>query len=169
MVMHAQKKEIGAVGAKLYYIDDTIQHFGVVLGVGGVAEHLGKGLGRYDGGHMGRLFMKINVMAVTGACLMMRRNVFDELGGLNEKLKVAYNDVDLCMKARKAGYLNLVTPYAELYHYESKSRGLDTDSEKMHRLQKEMNLFNSIWGENIIDPYYNVNFSKQRGDFKLAE
>jgi GT2 family glycosyltransferase len=169
LLMHAQRKEVGAVGAKLYYNDDTIQHYGVVLGVGGVAEHLGKGLGRYDGGHMGRLFMILNVTAVTGACLMMRRSLFDKLEGLNEELAVAYNDVDLCMKAREKGYLNVVTPYAELYHYESKSRGLEDSEEKVSRLKREMNLFNSIWGENIEDKYYNTNFSKEKADFKLSE
>lgn len=168
MLMHAQRPEVGAVGAKLYYNDDTIQHYGIVLGVGGVAEHLGKGLGRYDGGHMGRLFMKLNVSAVTGACLMIKRSLFNELGRLNEELAVAYNDVDLCMRAREKGYLNVVTPYAELYHYESKSRGLENNEEKINRLENEMNLFNSIWGENIEDPYYNINFSKQRADFKLS-
>lgn len=167
MIMHAQRKEIGTVGAALYYKDDTIQHQGVLLGIGGVAEHLGKGLLRGEPGNMGRMFMILNVTAVTGACLMMRKELFNVLGGLNEDLGVAYNDVDLCLKAREKGYLNLVTPYAELYHYESKSRGLDISEEKINRLKKETEIFNSIWGVNKTDNYYNVNFSKQSGNFKL--
>ncbi len=169
LLMHAQRKETGAVGGKLYYKDDTIQHYGVLLGVGGTAEHLGKGLGRHDGGHMGRLFMKINVSAVTGACLMIKRELFDLVGGLNEDLAVAYNDIDLCMKVREKGYLNVVTPYAELYHYESKTRGLEDNEEKIKRLYKEMELFESMWGKDLIDPYYNINFSSKQGNFKLIE
>ncbi|MFR5947164.1 MAG: glycosyltransferase family 2 protein [Clostridium sp.] len=169
LLMHAQRKETAAVGGKLYYKDDTIQHFGILLGIGGTAEHLGKGLGRYDGGHMGRLFMKIDVSAVTGACLMVKRELFDLVNGFNEELAVAYNDVDLCMKFREKGYLNMVTPYAELYHYESKTRGLDNNEEKMERLYKEMKIFSNKWGENLVDPYYNINFSSKQGNFKLAE
>ncbi|MDU4937984.1 MAG: glycosyltransferase family 2 protein [Clostridium sp.] len=168
LLMHAQREETGAVGAKLYYPDDTIQHYGVLLGVGGVAEHQGKGLSRYDVGHMGRLIMKENVMAVTGACLMVDRKLFDRVGGLNEDLAVAYNDVDFCLRLKKLGYTNMITPYAELYHHESKTRGLDNCPEKSIRLENEMKIFNSIWGYPIEDPYYSINFSKERGDFNLA-
>ena len=100
---------------------------------------------------------------------MVKRELFDLVNGFNEELAVAYNDVDLCMKFREKGYLNMVTPYVELYHYESKTRGLDNNEEKMERLYKEMKIFSNKWGENLVDPYYNINFSSKQGNFKLAE
>ena len=99
---------------------------------------------------------------------MVDRKLFDRVGGLNEDLAVAYNDVDFCLRLKKLGYTNMITPYAELYHHESKTRGLDNCPEKSIRLENEMKIFNSIWGYPIEDPYYSINFSKERGDFNLA-
>lgn len=165
MLMHAQRKEVGAVGAKLYYPDKTIQHCGVVLGVGGVADHLGKYFKSHDNGHMGRLSIVENVSAVTGACMMVSKKLFDEVGGFEEKLAVAYNDVDLCMKFLEKGYVNVFTPFAELYHHESKTRGQENTPEKEERFKKEVEIFESRWGKDIEDPYYNPNFLKKNAGF----
>ena len=118
---------------------------------------------------MGRLLIKQNVSAVTGACLMIRRNVYEEVGGLTEKFAVAFNDIDLCMKVREKGYNIVFNPYVELYHYESKSRGLEDTPEKLERFNKEIQLFYSKWGKNIIDPYYNINFSRKLANYSLNE
>lgn len=169
LLMHCQKKDVGIVGGKLYYPDDTIQHAGIVIGVNGVADHIGKGFGRYENGHMGRLLIKQNVSAVTGACLMIRRDVFEEVEGLNEEFAVAFNDIDLCMRVREKGYRIVFNPYVELYHYESKSRGFENTPEKLERFNKEIELFYSIWGRNYIDEYYNINFSKKLANYALNE
>ncbi|MGL4773796.1 MAG: glycosyltransferase family 2 protein, partial [Clostridium sp.] len=168
MLMHAQRKSVGAVGAKLYYPDNSVQHCGVILGVGGIADHLGKESDRYDVGHIGRLMITQNLSAVTAACMMMRKAVYEEVSGLSEEFEVAYNDIDLCMKIREKGYLIVLNPFAELYHYESKSRGQEDTSEKVERFVKEVELFKSKWGNKLLDPYYNVNFSKESARFKLA-
>ena len=171
MLMYAQRKDVGAVGAKLYYEDKTIQHAGVVLGVG---QHRTAGHSHYrvssnNLGYMGRLCYAQNVMAVTGACLMMRKALFVELGGLDESFAVSLNDVDLCIRAWKAGYVNVFTPFAELYHYESVSRGPDDHGEKAQRYERESEAFRAKWKEILIkgDPYYNPNFSLDRSDFAL--
>ena len=169
LVMHIQRPEVGVVGGKLYYPDDTIQHSGVVIGVNGIADHIGKGFGRFENGHMGRLLIKQNVSAVTGACLMIKKSVFEEVEGLTEDFVVAFNDIDLCMKVREKGYLIVFNPYVELYHYESKSRGAEDTPEKVARFHKEISLFNDKWGENIIDPYYNINFSRKLANYSLNE
>lgn len=169
LLMHAQFDSVGIVGGKLYYHDDTIQHAGIVVGVNGVADHIGRGFGRYENGHMGRLLVKQNVGAVTGACLMIRKNVFNEVNGLTEEFAVAFNDIDLCMKVREKGYRIVFNPYVELYHYESKSRGAEDTPEKIERFNKEIKLFYSKWGEDIIDPYYNVNFSRKYANYSLNE
>ena len=171
MLMYAQRSDVGAVGAKLYYEDRTIQHAGVVLGLG---QHRTAGHSHYrvssnNLGYMGRLCYAQNVMAVTGACLMMRKKVFDELGGLDENFAVSLNDVDLCVRAWKAGYVNVFTPFAELYHFESVSRGLDDQGEKAERYNRESEAFREKWKEVLEagDPYYNPNFSLDRSDFAL--
>lgn len=169
MLMHAQRKDVAVVGAKLYYPDDTIQHCGVILGVGGIADHLGRGFKKHDNGHMGRLSIVQNLSAVTGACLMISKEIYNEVHGLNEELAVAYNDVDLCMKVREKGYLVVFTPYAELYHYESKSRGQEDTEEKKERFNKEVELFKARWGENLVDPYYNINFKNKNAKFLFNE
>ena len=169
LLMHAQMQEVGIVGGKLYFSDDTIQHAGIVIGVNGVADHIGKGFGRYENGHMGRLLIKQNVSAVTGACLMIRKDVFNEVNGLTEEFSVAFNDIDLCMKVREKGYKIVFNPYVELYHYESKSRGAEDTPEKLQRFNREIELFHDKWGNNIIDPYYNINFSRRYANYALNE
>lgn len=162
MLMFAQRSDVGAVGAMLYYPDDTVQHAGVVIGENGVPAHYQKMLPRGESGYMNRLAVVQNYSAVTGACLMMRRAVWDEIGGLDESFKVAFNDVDMCMRIRKAGYHIVWTPYAELYHYESKSRGLDTKPENKARFASEAELFHKRWETELDDgdPYYNINLVK---------
>lgn len=169
MLMFAQRKDVGAVGAKLYYSDDTIQHAGVILGLGGTAGHAHKHFGRSHPGYMARASIAQNLTACTAACLMMRRDVFDEVGGLDESFEVAFNDVDLCMKIREKGYLVVFTPYAELYHYESKSRGNDSTPEKLERFRGEIDRFKEKWQKQLDDgdPYYNPNLTLTRDDFSL--
>lgn len=169
MLMFAQRKDVGAVGAKLYYSDDTVQHAGVILGLGGTAGHAHKHFGRNHPGYMARASIAQNLTACTAACLMMRRDVFDEVGGLDEEFEVAFNDVDLCMKIRKKGYLVVFTPYAELYHYESKSRGNDSTPEKLERFRGEIDRFKEKWQKQLDDgdPYYNPNLTLTRDDFSL--
>lgn len=169
MLMFAQRKDVGAVGAKLYYSDDTVQHAGVILGLGGTAGHAHKHFNRTHPGYMARASIAQNLSACTAACLMMRRDVFDEVGGLDESFEVAFNDVDLCMKIRKKGYLIVFTPYAELYHYESKSRGNDSTPEKLERFRGEIDRFKEKWQKQLDDgdPYYNPNLTLTRDDFSL--
>lgn len=169
MLMFAQRKDVGAVGAKLYYSDDTVQHAGVILGLGGTAGHAHKHFGRSHPGYMARASIAQNLSACTAACLMMRRDVFDEVGGFDESFEVAFNDVDLCMKIRKKGYLVVFTPYAELYHYESKSRGNDSTPEKLERFRGEIDRFKEKWQKQLDDgdPYYNPNLTLTRDDFSL--
>jgi GT2 family glycosyltransferase len=171
LLMYAQRKDVGAVGAKLFYADKTIQHAGVVLGLGAhrTAGHSHYRVAYNNLGYMGKLCYAQNVMAVTGACLMIRKSLFDELGGLDETFAVSLNDVDLCIRAWKAGYLNVFTPFAELYHYESVSRGLDDQGEKAKRYDRESALFRSRWKDLLKqgDPYYNPNFSLDRSDYAL--
>ena len=171
LLMYAQRKDVGAVGAKLYYEDRTIQHAGVVLGLGAhrTAGHSHYRVDHRNLGYMGRLCYAQNVMAVTGACLMMRKALYEELGGLDEAFAVALNDVDLCVRAWKAGQVNVFTPFAELYHYESASRGTDLTGAGAERYEKESALFRERWKELLEqgDPYYNPNFSLDRSDFAL--
>lgn len=169
MLMYAQRKDVGAVGAKLYYPDDTVQHAGVILGLGGIAGHSHKMFPRDAYGYSSRLQLVQNLSAVTAACLMLRREVFDEVHGLDEGFKVAFNDVDFCMKIRAAGYLIVFTPFAELYHYESKSRGYENTPEKVARFNGEIQRFRSKWQKELDagDPYYNVNLSLDTEDFAI--
>lgn len=171
MLMYAQRKDVGAVGAKLYYADKTIQHAGVVLGLGAhrTAGHTHYGQSRENLGYMGRLCYAQDVSAVTGACLMVKKHLYEENGGLSEDFAVSLNDVDFCLKLRKKGYLNVFTPFAELYHFESVSRGLDDNGEKAQRYNRESEYFRKKW-ETVLskgDPYYNPNFSLDRSDYSL--
>ncbi len=174
MVSQALRPEVGIVGAKLFFPDDTVQHAGVILGVGGTAGHAHRGLARfskgYAAGYMGRAWINQNFSAVTAACVLMRRRVFDEVGGLDEtNFAVAFNDVDLCLKVRERSYLVTWTPYAELYHLESASRGSDQTPENLPRFQREMDKMREKWGHVLDnDPYYNPNLSLVREDFSLA-
>lgn len=169
MLEHAQRKEVGAVGAKLYYPDNTIQHAGVILGIGGVAGHLHKYSSRESFGHVGRLKVVQNLSAVTAACLMMRKEVFCEIQGFDKEFAVAFNDIDMCQKVREKDYLIIWTPYTELYHYESKSRGYEDTEEKRRRFKSEVDLFYRKWGDvlKFTDPYYNPNFTLDKEDFSL--
>lgn len=154
------RKEVGIVGAKLLYPDDTVQHAGVVVGFGGYAGHVFHGIPRHDLGYMMRPMMNCNYSAVTAACLMVKHSVFDEVGGLTEIYKVACNDIDFCLKVREKGYLVVYNAFSEWYHYESKSRGYEDTPEKMERFQGEVRKFQARWGEFLEqgDPYYNSNF-----------
>ena len=169
MLMFAQRNDVGAVGAKLYFPDETIQHAGVILGIGGVAGHSHKNYGRNDYGYVSRAVISQNLSACTAACLLIRKDVFDKVEGLDEGFAVAFNDIDLCMKIRKLGYLIVYTPYAEFYHYESKSRGIEDSPEKVARFNGEINRFMKKWGKELEqgDPYYNPNLTLDREDFSL--
>ncbi|MGP9793130.1 glycosyltransferase family 2 protein [Halomonas sp. AOP1-B1-8] len=169
MVEQVSRPEIGCVGAKLYYPNDTVQHGGVILGLGGLAGHAHRFFQRDEDGYMGRLKVIQNLSAVTAACLLVRKSVFDEVNGLNETdLAVAYNDVDLCIKVREAGYRNLWTPYAALYHHESVSRGADDTPEKRARWLSEYAYMRNAWGELLdSDPAYNPNLTLVHEDFSL--
>ena len=171
LLMFAQRKDVGAVGAKLYYGDKTVQHAGVVLQMGAhrTAGHVHCRQGRDSIGYMGKLCYAQNVSAVTAACLLVSKEKYDEVGGLDENFRVALNDVDFCLKLREKGYLNIFTPYSELYHYESISRGSDLEGPNMERLDKEAEDFKAKW-KGILDkgdPYYNPNFSLDANDYSL--
>jgi glycosyltransferase involved in cell wall biosynthesis len=170
MAAQALRPEIGCVGAMLYYPNDTIQHAGCVLGIGGVAGHVFKSLPRGDEGRFNRGRLAQNYSALTGACLVVRKSVFEQVGGLDEKeLAIAFNDIDLCLKVREAGYWNLWTPFAELYHHESASRGADNTAEKAQRFQREAETMIRRWGPILRhDPAYNPNLSLERDDFSVA-
>jgi GT2 family glycosyltransferase len=169
MVRQVCRPDIGCVGAKLYYPNDTIQHAGVVLGIGGVAGHSQKYFSRNANGYFGRLHLAHNVSAVTAACLLVRKAVFQEVGGLDEaNLKVSFNDVDFCLKVREAGYRNLFTPYAELYHHESISRGPNDTRAKRAVADAEARFMRQKWGKLLDnDPYYNPNLTLVFEDFSL--
>jgi len=178
MVEHIERPEVGAVGAKLYYPNGRIQHAGAVLGVGqfkdkpfGVAGHSHK----YFPGRSNGYFEQINVIrdysAVTGACLMTKRNLFLKVGGFDEKsFVVAWNDIDYCLRLRAKGHLVVYTPYAQLYHYESVSRGQETSGEKMKRFHRECETMYGRWGKALAnDPYYNPNLSLEDESFRIRE
>lgn len=169
MLMYSQRKDVGAVGAKLYYPNDTIQHAGVILGIGGVAGHSHKYFDRKSNGYFARCVLQQNLSAVTAACLMMRKSVFNEINGFDESFEVAFNDVDLCMRIREEGYLIVWTPYAEAYHYESISRGYEDTPEKQERFKGEATRFQTRWKKELEegDPYYNPNLTLDREDFSL--
>jgi glycosyltransferase involved in cell wall biosynthesis len=170
MVRHALRPSIGCVGAKLYYGNDTVQHGGVILSLGGVAGHSHKHFNKNSTGYFYRLALTQNLSAVTAAALLVKKEIYEEVNGLNEQdLQVAFNDVDFCLKVREAGYLNIWTPYAELYHHESLSRGHDDTPEKKERFAKELNYMKQRWGRALAqDPYYNPNLTKLREDFSIG-
>ena len=160
MVSLAIKPDVGAVGARLWYPDGTLQHGGVIVGFGGVAGHYHLRLPRGKNGDFGRAVLQQELSAVTGACLMVRRGVFEEVGGLEEKLQVAFNDVDFCLRLRAAGYRNIWTPFAELTHHESASRGYEDNPEKIKRFNAEMDFMKLRWGKTLEqDPFHSPNLS----------
>lgn len=161
MLGFCMRPEVGIVGAKLLYNDHTVQHAGVLVGAGGLADHVFKGIHEDDPGYMGRAISSQDVSAVTAACLLVKRSVYEEVGGLEDEFQVAFNDVDFCLKVRKAGYLIVYDADVKLFHYESKSRGMEDTTERFIRFGNEMVLLNSKWDilSTFVDPYYNPNLS----------
>lgn len=170
MLNYCMREDVGIVGARLWYEDDTIQHAGVVVGLGGVAGHAFVGARRHDAGYQKRILCTQNYSAVTAACLMVRRGLYKEVGGLTEEFAVAFNDIDFCLKIRALGKLVVYTPYAQLYHYESKSRGLEDTPEKIRRFKGEIVKFQKRWSEFLKngDPCYNPNLTLDKNDFSLS-
>lgn len=166
---YCMREDVGAVGARLYYEDDTIQHAGVVIGFGGIAGHCFVQQKRGVTGYCHRIICAQDYSAVTAACMMVKRKAYEDAGGLSEKLQVAFNDIDFCLKLQRAGYLVVYNPYAELYHYESKSRGLEDTPEKVARFNREIKTFEERWPEILRDgdPYYNPNLTLDSQDFSL--
>ena len=169
MLSNCQREEVGAVGAKLYYPDNTVQHAGVIVGIGGVAGRVFVGLKRGYTGYMHRASIQQNLSAVTAACMMVKKSVFEEVGGFEEELKVAFNDIDFCLKIREKGHLIVYDPYVELYHYESKTRGAEDTTEKIRRFQSEIEYMRSHWSSILKngDPAYNPNLSLKKWDYSL--
>jgi O-antigen biosynthesis protein len=170
MVSHALRPGVGAVGARLWFPDDTLQHGGVVLGLGGVAGHVHMGIGRDQLGYQDRAGLVQNLFAVTAACLVVKKSIFEAVGGLNaQDLAVAFNDVDFCLRVLEAGYRNVWTPFAELYHHESASRGYEDTPEKQHRFSKEVAYMHQRWGEMLLaDPAYSPNLTLNGDAFSYA-
>lgn len=172
LLMYAQREDVACAGAKLYYPDYTIQHAGVVLGLGAhrTAGHSHYRMAITNLGYMGRLCYAQNASAVTAACLMVKKSIYEEVGGLDEEFRVSLNDVDFCLKCREKGYLNVFTPFAELFHYESISRGSDTEGASARRYNEESERFRDKWKAQLEagDPYYNPNFSLDRSDYTIV-
>ncbi len=171
MLGFGQREDVGAVGALLYYSNDTVQHAGIIIGIKGVAGHSHKYYTKDSGGYFGRLKTVQNVSAVTGACMMTKKSIFEEIGGFDENMSHAFNDVDYCLKMREKGYLVIYTPYAELHHHESLSRGYEVIEEQKERFEKEIRYFKKKW-ENVLDagdPYYNPNLTIDREDFSVRD
>ena len=166
---NCQRKEVGIVGAKLYYPDDTIQHAGTVIGIGGIAGHAFLNMPRSRTGYLHKASLQMDLSAVTAACMMMKRQVFKQLGGFEERLSVAFNDVDLCLRTEQAGYLVVYNPEVELYHYESKSRGAEDSEEKVRRFQEEIEFMRCRWMDLLKkgDPYYNRNLTLSKWNYSL--
>ena len=168
MVEYAQRPTVGAVGAMLLYPDGSVQHAGVVIGVGGVAGHSHKYFPGDAPGYFSALKAVSNYSAVTGACLMVRRKVFESVGAFDEKFAIAFNDVDFCLKLRQAGYQNVYLPHVKLYHHESKSRGYETTPEKQMRFEREINTMMARWKTDAIaDPCYNPNLTLAHENFSI--
>ncbi|MCI8938433.1 MAG: glycosyltransferase family 2 protein [Dorea sp.] len=169
LMSNCQREDVGIVGAKLFYPDDTIQHAGIVIGIGGVAGAVFTGLPGVYSGYLHKASIQQDLSAVTAACMMVKRSVYEELGGLEEKLKVAFNDVDFCLRARDKGYLVVYNPEVKLYHYESKSRGTEDSKEKIRRFQNEIEYMRSHWLKLLKegDPMYNPNLTLTKWDYSL--
>ena len=172
MIGLMQKEGVGAVGARLYYEDMTIQHAGIAYGIAGTAGNLFVNLPKGRHAYLGMEAMMRNVSAVTGACLMTSRKMYEDVGFMNEDLAVAFNDVDFCLKIREKGYRVVYNPWVELIHYESKSRGYEDTEEKKQRFEKEKEIFKSNW-KNLLeedkDPYFNINFSRDFAEFIIKD
>ena len=164
-----QRPEVGITGAKLIYPDNTIQHAGIVIGIGGIAGSMFVGMNRAYSGYLHKADLMQDLSAVTAACMMVRASLWRELGGFEEKLSVAFNDVDFCLRVREAGYLVVYDPYVQLYHYESKSRGKEDTKEKVRRFQNEIEYIRSRWTKLLRegDPCYNKNLSLSKWNYTL--
>lgn len=169
MLGNCQRDQVGAVGVKLYYPDNTIQHAGCIIGIGGIAGHMFVGMPGSHTGYLHKASIQQNLSAVTAACMMMKRTAFEKAGGFTEELSVAFNDVDLCLKVRREKYLIVYNPFVELYHYESKSRGAEDSEEKVRRFQREIEYMRSHWIQILKegDPYYNKNLSLTKWNYSL--
>lgn len=169
MLGNCQREDVGIVGAKLLYDDDTVQHAGVVVGIGGIAGNMFVGLKKDRDGYMHKASLQMNYSAVTAACLMVKATVYEQVGGLTEELAVAFNDVDFCLKVRKAGYLVVYNPAVRAYHYESKSRGAEDTVEKMRRFDGEIAWMKEHWPEILQDgdPFYNPNLTLHKSNYSL--
>ncbi len=171
MLGYCQREDVGAVGARLLYQDDTIQHAGVVVGFGGIAGHTFIGLHRAENSYFHRAMCAQDYSAVTAACITTKKVLFDQVEGFTEELAVAFNDIDFCMKIRSLGKLVVYNPYALLYHYESKSRGLEDTPEKVARFNREIAIFAKRWPDILRngDPYYNPNLTLRKSNFALRD
>jgi len=171
MMWYAFRKDVGIVGARLLYNDDTIQHAGVVVGFGGVAGHTFIGLSDVENSYFHRALTLQDYSAVTAAALITKKSIFNEVGGFSEELAVAFNDIDFCMKVRSKDYLVVYNPYALFYHYESKSRGLEDSPEKIERFNRETAIFMKRWPKILAegDPYYNPNLTLRKSNFALRD
>ncbi len=171
MFYFMQREDVGICGCRLLYEDDTIQHAGVVIGFGGIAGHTFIGLHETQNSYCHRAMIAQDYSAVTAACMMSKKSVFESVGGFSEELAVAFNDIDYCMKVRALGKLVVYTPYAVLYHYESKSRGLEDTPEKVERFNREIATFMKKWGDILKngDPYYNPNLTLRKSNFALRD
>lgn len=169
MLGFCQRKDTGIVGAKLYYGNDTIQHAGTVIGIGGIAGHMFTDMPRERSGYMHKASIIQDLSAVTAACMMTKKQIFDQVQGFEEALSVAFNDVDLCLRVRQLEYLVVYDPYVELYHYESKSRGAEDSKEKVRRFQTEIEFMRCRWEKFLKagDPYYNKNLSLTKWNYSL--
>lgn len=172
MLEHSQRENVGCVGAKLYYANDTIQHAGIIIGLGGYLGHSHKMYSRFNPGYFNRLNVVQNLLAVTAACLMIKKSVYVEMGGMDEtNFKVSYNDVDFCLRVYEQGYLNIFTPFAEMYHYESISRGYENTPDKIARFQTEKDALYARHKAILEngDPYYNPNLTLDTEDFSICQ
>ncbi len=169
MLENVLRPEVGIVGAKLYYPNDTVQHGGVILGIGGVAAHAHYRFPRQSAGYFCRLKLQQNLSAVTGACMMVRKQVFFEVGAFDPGYQLAFGDVDLCMKVLAKGYLVVYSPSAELYHHESRTRGPERGERRQERFRGEVNLFRQKWSAELArgDDYYSPNLTQVRHDFSI--
>ncbi len=169
MLMYAQRPDVGIVGSLLLYPDNTIQHAGGIIGIQGIAGHSHKDLPASSPGYFNRICLAQDLSCVTAACMMVKKQVFNNIGGFDESLKVAFNDIDLCLSVRSLNKLVVYTPYAKLYHFESKSRGIENTPEKKARFRSEIEIFRKKWSDILQagDPYYNRNLTLLYEDFSL--
>ena len=168
---YCQRTDVGIVGARLFYEDGTIQHAGVIIGLQGVAGHAFAGQAHESPGYFGRAMIAHDLNAVTAACMLVKKEAFEAAGGFDPELAVAFNDIDFCLQVRKAGYLVVYNPYAELYHYESKSRGIEDSEKKVRRFMGEIKTFHEKWFDILEkgDPYYNPNLTLTENNFDLRQ